>query len=301
MDIFLRWICFSHRIAVALTAVLALSGPTGPAPAEAYLVNIVKDTDVKPYQDAVRGFLSACGCTAQETKAPRYDGAMNGGPKPDAMLAVGTNAFRKVRSLQGLHVIHLMVMPSDTAGLPDNISGVSMDISPEAHLASLSELFPRAKKIGVLYDPRNTGPYVAEASEAARRRGIELVVRAVRNAREAPGLLDELLGKIDVYWMLPDPTVVTPELVDYVLLFSIENNIPLLSFSRKYVDMGAVAALQTLPFDMGVQAGEIVKALSAGAKGPLRPYAKTYRLILNRKVAEKMGLRFSPDVIRKAE
>jgi putative ABC transport system substrate-binding protein len=162
-------------------------------------------------------------------------------------------------------------------------------------------MFPRARKIGVFHDPRNSGPFVAEASKIALRRGVELVVRTVSSPREVPALLDGMRNTLDIFWMLPDPTVVNPETVDAILLFSFQNNVPVFSFSHKYVDMGAVAALQVSPFDMGAQAGEIAKALSAGGKGPMRSYANKYRFIINRKVAAKMGLWFSPDIMKKAE
>jgi putative ABC transport system substrate-binding protein len=302
MDALFRWTCFAKRNLLFLTALLSLPAAAYPVPSEAYHVSIVTESAVKPYRDAIRGFTGACACTTKEARIQAEDNAkIINGPKPDAVLAVGTNAFRKARSLQGLPVLYLMVMPSETHGLPDNVSGVSMDIAPGAYLSSFAELFPRAKKVGLLYDPLHSGPYVAEASEIAQRSGIELTARAVGSPRDVPALLDEMRGRIDVFWMLPDPAIVAPETVDYILLFSFENNVPVFSFSRKYVEMGAVAALHAQPFDMGVQAGQVAKALTKGAKGPLRQYPNTVRLIINRKVAAKMGIRFTPDILRKAE
>jgi putative ABC transport system substrate-binding protein len=77
--------------------------------------------------------------------------------------------------------------------------------------------------------------------------------------------------------------------------------VPIFSFAGKYVEMGAVAALVVDPHDMGVQAGEIVKTLAAGRKGPIRVYARRSRLVINTKVAAKMGLKIRDEISQGSE
>ncbi|HSQ78732.1 MAG TPA: ABC transporter substrate binding protein, partial [Nitrospirota bacterium] len=231
-----------------------------PIPAHAFNVIVVKSGELKPYQDALRGFRDACNCDAQELKLDEGDGAGTVlRESPDAVVAIGTTVFKKVRGIEGLPVIYAMVMPSEAAlSLRPNISGVSMDISPETYIATMKQLFPAAKKIGLLYDPQHTAAFVAEAAKAAHAAGLELVDKQVRDPREIPGLLDMIRGTIDVLWMVPDATIAAPEAVDYLLYFSFQNSVPIFSFSKKYVERGAVAALDVDPYDMGTQAGEIV-------------------------------------------
>ena len=262
-----------------------------PLLAESFEVIVVKNADYKPYSDVLRGFSDACTCEAREMKL-RED---EGGEKvlqesPGAIVAIGTTVFKRIRTIKGLPVVYTMVMPSETAGsLSPNISGVSMDISPQVYIAKMRELFPNAKRIGLFYDPWYTAAFVGEAAKAAVAAGVELVERRVRGPREIPGLLDGM-GALDFLWMVPDPTVVTAEAVEYLLRFSFQRNVPVFSFSKKYVEMGAVASLDVDPYDMGVQAGELVNLLAAGRTGPIRVYARASRLTINTKVAEKMGL-----------
>ncbi len=272
-----------------------------PLHADAFNVIVVKSAELRPYQDALRGFRDACDCDVQELKLEEDDGGENILRKsPDAVVAIGTTVFKKVRSIEGLPVIYAMVMPSETGPvLPPNISGVSMDISPETYISTMKELFPRAKRIGLLYDPRHTAAFVAEAERAARAAGLELVDRQVRDPREIPGLLDRMRGTIDVLWMVPDSTIATAEAVDYLLHFSFQNGVPIFSFSKKYVEMGAVAALDVDPYDMGAQAGEIVNRLSAGKTGAVRAWARASHLTINSKVAAKMGLKIKNGIMKK--
>jgi putative ABC transport system substrate-binding protein len=280
----------------ALSALVAFF----PLPADAFNVIVVKSAELKPYQEALRGFRDACNCDVQELKLEEGDGGETVLRKsPDAVVAIGTTVFKKVRAIEGLPVVYAMVMPSEAAlSLRPNISGVSMDISPEAYISTMKELFPQAKKIGLLYDPQHTAAFVGEAAKAARAAGLELVDKQVRDPREIPGLLDRMRGTIDVLWMVPDATVAAAETIDYLLYFSFQNNVPIFSFSKKYVDMGAVAALDVDPYDMGVQAGEIVNRLKAGNTGAIRTWARASHLTINSKVAAKMGLTIKADIMK---
>ncbi len=274
-----------------------------PLPAHAFTITVVKSADLKPYQEALRGLRAACNCDVQEVKP--QDGDVAGAVfrrSSAAVMAIGTGAFRKVKTIGDLPLVYAMVMPSEAASAAGpNISGVRMDASPERYLSTMKDLFPEAKRIGMLYDPSQTGLFADAAESAARAAGIELVRRQVLDPRKIPALLEEMRNKIDVFWMLPDETVVTPETVELLLRFSFQYRVPVFSFSRKYVDMGAVASLDVDPYDMGVQAGEIVRKLKAGRSGPVLEWARTAHLTINAKVAAKLGLKFTPDILQRAE
>lgn len=283
-------------------AALAVCTAACPVPAESFELIVVKNAELKPYQEVHRGIRDSCGCTVRELKLQEDEGVEKILKRsPDAVLAIGTSVFKKVREIKSLPVIYAMVMPSETAGpLGLNISGVSMDSDPIEVIAAMKEVFPKSKRIGVLYDPRHTAAFVGEAAKAAVAAGVDLVVKQAHDPRDIPRLVDEMRNKIDVLWMLPDPTVITTTTVDYLLQFSFQHNVPIFSFADKYVEMGAVAALVVDPHAMGVQACEIVNRLSAGRTDAIRVYARTSRLTINMKVAAKMGLKIRDDIIKRA-
>jgi putative ABC transport system substrate-binding protein len=211
--------------------------------------------------------------------------------RPDAVVAVGTGAFKQSAAVKDLPVIHLMVMPAEAArALRPNISGVNMDPAPADYFSAMAEVFPRTKRIGLVYDPRFMGAYVADAEKAARTMGISLVTRRVDSASAIPAALEDLRGKIDVLWMLPDPTVVATGTVELLLQYSFRTNVPVFSFSRKYVEMGAVASLDVDPYDMGTQAAGIARRMIGDAAEPMRVYARKHNLAINEIVAAKMGI-----------
>jgi putative ABC transport system substrate-binding protein len=289
-------------IALTLLSGLALlAALTAAAPARACDALVVKSADLKPYRDALRGFEDASACEVRVVQAENGDlpEQLRHGP-PDVVVAIGTTAFRKVKALKDLPIVYLMVVSSEVdRALAPNISGVSMDIAPAASLETIKEVFPTAKRVGLLYDPRHTQTFADESMRAARTAGIELTARQVYEPSAIMAALGEMQGRMDVLWMLPDPTVAAEETVDYLLRFSIQHSLPIFTFSRKYVEMGAIASLDMDPYDMGVQAGGIADRVAAGS-GALRAYARTARLSINAKAAKKMGLKIRDEVLKKA-
>jgi putative ABC transport system substrate-binding protein len=291
------------RLLLCTATVFAFYAPGSPSSAAAADMVVIRSADLKPYKAAIRGFRDACGCDVREAAlqdGERVKTILSNGPA--VVVAVGTAAFMKVRSHPDKRIVYLMVMPSEVpSALEQSISGVGMDPSPSAYLAAMNETVPLAKRVGLLYDPKLTGPFVREAQLAAKTAGMELVVRPVEGLAAMPSALDSLRGKADIIWMLPDPTVVTPDTVELLLRFSFEQNVPVISFSRKYVEMGAMASLDVDPYDMGAQAAGIAGRLSAGGMvGPIREPARVTKLFINAHVVKKMGLSIREKTLKKA-
>jgi putative ABC transport system substrate-binding protein len=92
--------------------------------------------------------------------------------------------------------------------------------------------------------------------------------------------------------MLPDITVITPQTVEFLVLFSLENAVPLLAFSEKYVELGAFMSTGIDAFDMGRQAGEIATKILSGADVRSVRHVGARRLVVstNLMVARKLGI-----------
>ena len=291
----------NRLLALSLLAAVSLFGPM---PVNACDVVVVKSADLKPYRDALRGFKDASSCDVSEAELnDDRDLDTIRGKRPDAVLAIGTTAFKKLRVLDNVPVVYVMAVlaEADRAQLPPNISGVSMEIAPAAYLAAMKQVFPAAKRVGLLYDPRNMQTFVAEASREAAAAGLELTSRQVPDPAGLATALGSMHDAIDILWILPDPTVVTPETIDYLLRFSIQHTIPLFAFSKKYIEMGAIASLDADPFDMGAQAADMANAIVAGGKGAVRAYARKTRLSINKKAAGKMGVKIVSESARRAD
>ena len=274
---------------------------------EAGEIVAIKSAEIKPYNDALEGFKTSCDHDVRELLMSETDSSEilrkvheNG---TLAVLAIGMDALNLARSVRDVPVIYAMVPQSQVLSAGQKpLSGVSMYISPDRYIGSVLDVFHGTKRIGVIYDPNNREAYMNEALQSAQGRGVELVIRKASRPSDIPALIDSMKDKIDVFWMLPDTTVVNPETVKYLLLFSFQNKVPIFTFSKKYVEMGCTAGLYTAPFDIGVQAGEIARKL-VSEKNPktIRTDARKTVLAVNRKIIKKFGIKVRDDILNRAE
>jgi putative ABC transport system substrate-binding protein len=214
--------------------------------------------------------------------------------RPDLLVAIGTNALSFVRNKNdAIPIVYLMVpYPAGIVNGWSNITGVNMQISPARQLDALLAAVPELKRFGLIYDPLRLGPLLKEIEAAARARNISLIAKPTQTSSAVQGLLDEMIGRIDCFWMLPDLTVVTPESVDLILLFSLEHRVPVFSFSTKYLNQGAAFAVTFDNYGLGRSAAEMAMKILAGHTAktlpPIEP--QTIRLQINRSVVQKLGI-----------
>jgi putative ABC transport system substrate-binding protein len=221
--------------------------------------------------------------------------------KPKLFVAIGQDALAAVKD-SGVPVVFAMVMNPSAMGLEDKpITGVEVFISVGSQLDQLRAVLPKAVRLGIVYAPQSTGHIVDLAKKAAKTRGFTIVSRAVHSAAEAIVAMDSMTG-VDVFWMLPDTTVVTQETVKHLILLSLERRIPVYAFSRKYAKNGAMLALGINPSRLGRQIGELADRVLSGedaASIPFEPIESgdTY---INTSVAMRLKLPIPPDVLRRA-
>ncbi|MHB8809470.1 MAG: ABC transporter substrate-binding protein [Desulfobulbaceae bacterium] len=213
--------------------------------------------------------------------------------RPGLLVAIGSSSLALVKDIPDLPILYLMVpFPEAMGKNPGNITGISMGISAAQQLEALTLAAPTVKNIGLVYDPERSGALVAEARDYASRNHLNLTALPVRATDEVPGRLADLKGKIDWLWMVPDLTVLTPQTVDYIMLFSLENQVPVLTFADKYLEMGAVLAVTFDPLEMGRQAGAMALDILHQGKGANIPPARVekVRVHANARAAEMLGV-----------
>ena len=263
----------------------------------------VQSLNTKPYEEVLKGFQSVCNVETKTIVFSEQEGTeiikSIRRIKPDMILAIGVDALSKVKKIKDIPIVYLMIPnPQSVISKEENITGVSMNISPEKQLGFLQEALYQVKRVGLLYDPSKTGFLVEKALYSSKKLGIKLIVKEVHNPKTVPSVLDSMKDEIDAFWMLPDTTVITPETVEYLLLFSLENRIPVLTFSDKYLELGAMISVSIDAFDIGRQAGEMAKEILSGSdiKNLPRVHAQKAVLTLNLKVAKKLGIRVNNNI-----
>lgn len=271
------------------------------APAAGADTVVIQGQAIRAYDDALSGFRSICPEEIRKLYLADLEGKdaemLLREENARLVVVIGPEALKVVEHIRNVPVLYLMVAnPKQVAKGNRNMTGVAMTASPERYLDLLTRMKPRPRVVGVVYDPAKTGDLVRRAHLAAREKGLTLLAKEVNSRKEVPAALKELKGMIDVLWMIPDTTVVSPETTELLLLASPERNIPVISFSKAYVEMGALAALELDNFDQGRQAGKMANELLGGKPvlAVAGVEARSTTLKVNRTVARKLGVTLDP-------
>ena len=213
---------------------------------------------------------------------------------PDLFLAIGTRGLAEAQKYGAVPIVFLMV-PNAEALIADhlNIAGVSMSVSPEQQLKGLVSVMPQVKRVGMLYDPANSAELAARAVKVAQAMDLSLIIRPTSSAKQVHQQLHDISKSIDIFWMVPDPTVVTAQTVESMFLLSLEHGIPILTFSDKYLRKGAMVSVSYDIQAMGAKAGEmaeqILTKVSRAADLSVRS-ADDYQVRVNHNVAARLGV-----------
>lgn len=278
--------------------------------ASASAVCIVMSNESAQYNETVEGFkkqLTQQGFAAEtQIHVLSRDGSLPqdiarsvGQAKPAYLLVLGSPAAQLAgQGHFGIPMIAGLVFSgADLAGMV-NTTGVYLDVSVDVQLSLIKRLFPKARRVGVVYSMEN-GKKIAEASKIAPKYGLELEAQEAYAPKDIPPALESAGKKADVLWGLMDKVVLTPETAKQILLFSMRNEVPFIGPSENWAKAGAAAAITWNFEDLGMQCAEILLKLHKGAKvaevGPVGPRKIEYAL--NLKAADQLKIEFGPDIV----
>lgn len=290
----------------------------GPAQAGQKIV-AVQSQHLKPFEIALNGFKEIFPADIERIVIARMDDDSSVDREilnrsPDVILAIGNEALKQVRDIHTVPVVYCMVLhPEKLIKNRRNIAGVSMSIAPEKQLATLVTALPGAGKIGIVYDPDETGAFVSAVKKIAPRYDCKIIAEKIARPQDAPGALLGMVDKIDIFWMMPDRSLITPLTVDYIFDLCLRKNKPVISFAEKYVASGAVLSIGIDPFDIGRQSAELAKKILASEDncvalqtGPRKPVvsvsqiARKALITINRQVVWNLGLQIDEAILRNA-
>jgi len=215
------------------------------------------------------------------------------------VVAIGDQALEFARDLREVVVLYLLA-PSAPAVLPKNFVGIEMRIQPSRQLAAINRALPKVRTIGVLYNPAKSGQWVQEALLSPVNSVQTMLFKKFDSQTSVPGALQELAGKIDAYWLLPDPQLTTPPVLGSLFELSMRYRVPIISFSEKYLAQGAALAVTFDTTDLGAQAAELGAQIARNGlnneSSALIPPRKV-RVIANSTVLKRLDVPFVPSGI----
>jgi putative ABC transport system substrate-binding protein len=262
---------------------------------------VVTSSDGTPYLQAVAGIqkhgwpVEALQVTADNAAAVATLLARAG--RDTAIVTLGAQASEAVaRAGTTTTVVNCMVLGGGDRA-PAGTVVVPLDIPVDTLIMWMRRLLPKARNVGILFDPAQNERRATEDAEALRRAGYTTVLEPVAGPTALPNALTRLTNSIDVLHAIPDTTVFAREHARALLLFSFRNHIPLAGPTEAWVSAGALYAIDWDYADLGRYCAALaLQQLSGGRTPP--PTPARIRAIANLRSAEQLRIKWNDDLLQ---
>lgn len=282
---------------------LCVAWGVASGPVAAQKIVAISSADAAPYALATNG-LARLGVSVERfqlaSDAERaIVAAISRGGRDTAVVTFGAAAAAMVGNAKlatpNMPVVNCMIL----GGTPVNAGSVNvpLEIPVDTQAAWIQRLLPKARTVGILYDPAQNETRAKDSAAAMKRAGLGVLFEAVPNPPALPVALQRLQNHVDVVQALADTTVYTPEHARALLLFSFRQQIPIVGPTESWVKAGALFALDWDYADLGRYCGALALRQLAGAKSA-PPVPPRTRVVANGRSAEQLRIQWDEQTLQ---
>ncbi len=170
-----------------------------------------------------------------------------------------------------------------------NVTAVFLDQPYSRQLALARLISPQAKNIATVLGP-NSQNDLALLTAAAEKYNFVLQHKTLHESDNPIHKLQPLIKQADIFLSLPDKSVFNRTTAKWVLYITFRQRIPLIGFSQKYVQAGALAAVYSTPKEIGLQTAEIVQSNQGHKTLPPANHPIYYTVAINETAAQTLRI-----------
>ncbi|HSW07690.1 ABC transporter substrate binding protein [Aquabacterium sp.] len=214
------------------------------------------------------------------------------------VIALGRNGLKAAAALErALPVVAGGVLAVPEAEARD-FAVHSLTPDPALLFARLRTLVPGARRVAVVFDPRQNAWLMRLAREAARAQGLELLATEAEDLKSAlrayQGTMATLESRRDALWLPHDSTTVDDSSVlPLVLQEAWDRSFTVISSSVAHVRRGALFSLYPDNLALGRRLGGAALAALGGARPSGVLPLKDVLIAANVRAANHLGLNFA--------
>jgi len=259
----------------------ALSFPLSDRPAAAGEVAAVLSSGSGPYSEAYAAFKKT-----MTQPFETYDLSKPGTEIPENTLYVA--AFgAKAAALDYAPDTHLVYALAPVAGLGGMRHEVAMVPAPAAALAAYKALQPGLRRLAVFWAAYPGEKYITDLRRAGKDAGIEIIPSRLKSGTAFPERLRALMPRMDAFWLMPDPALITQSSIMVLASFSCDNAIPFYAPTSALVASGATAAYAPEFAEAGAAAARAIMVMHDGGRLPQESYVEKVSLLVNTDLPKK--------------
>ncbi|MCV6589434.1 MAG: hypothetical protein OIF57_10445 [Marinobacterium sp.] len=176
----------------------------------------------------------------------------------------------------------------------DQLSVLYMEQPMLRQVALARHVLPEARILGTVQMPDTQ--LQSDLEEAARQYHFTLLQRTLTADSNRVRQLQPLIRDSDIFMPAPDAALFNRTTAKWLLYISYRQRVPLIGFSRAYVEAGAVAGVYSTSAQFGRQCGELLQRYNRKADGlPPELYPRYFTVSTNRAALRSLHLRLPPD------
>lgn len=158
---------------------------------------------------------------------------------------------------------------------------ISMVPRPSEALAAYKKLQPGLKRLAVFWTAYPGEDYIEELRAAGIGAGVEIISARLSSPDSLPERLRRLMGKMDAFWLMPDPALITQSSVMVLSAFACANSVPYYAPTYALALAGGTAAFAPDFAEAGAAAGRALAVLVSGGNLPRVVYPEHVELRVN--------------------
>jgi len=219
---------------------------------------------------------------------------------PVLIYCIGTQAYSLVRNVAPhKKLLFSAAINWQRLNVGEGTYGVANELSSAQEISLLRYFFPTIKTIGLLYNDKFSREYVETIKKDASASGINIINKPINDAQEIGEALNEMLPKIDMFWIISDPVVLSSkESVQQIFQSAQQHKKPVYAYSDVYIEQGAVLAISADIATIGRQSAGLAMMVDQGKMpaGTVQSPAGSM-VTLNKCALDALKLTFNQDAL----
>jgi putative ABC transport system substrate-binding protein len=187
-----------------------------------------------------------------------------------------------------------------------NITGLTV-LAPQLsgkRMELLSESFPRARRVAVLWNPtlEGGGRVFKETQAAAQALGLDIHSSEIRSVGDIERAF-ETIAKVRTQALVTTPEPLTTNNATWIVSLANKARLPAIYPTRLFVEYGGLMAYGLNTADLYYRAATYVDKILKGAKPAELPVEQPtkFELVININTAKQIGLTIPPEVLARAD
>ncbi len=176
------------------------------------------------------------------------------------------------------------------------LSAIYLDQPLARQADAIRQVFPDAKRVGVLLGPESQLLQPALVS-VLHARGLDLATSTVGTGAPVFAALKSALDSVDVFLAVADPQVFNSTTIANILLTTYSAQVPVVAFSPAYVKAGALMAIFSTPAQIGSELGSMGGGFLQTGQLASPRFPAEFEVLVNASVARSLGVQADASAI----